>query len=114
MSVPEFFVRDGEMSEDTEMDEELPDIFMSVRLSSPSVLREKTEEEVNEVSMEIVKVLRERDTPSTLKKEAEPDDICNLASLFCLSGRSSAVPSFVESAVIVRSFCVTLMVGVSL
>ena len=36
MSVPEFFVRDGEMSEDTEMDEELPDIFMSVRLSVPS------------------------------------------------------------------------------
>ena len=33
---PEFFVREGEMSEETEMDDELPDIFMLVRLSVPS------------------------------------------------------------------------------
>ena len=56
--VPEFFIRDEEMNEETEMSLELPDIFMLIRLSSPSVSREKTEE-VNEVSMETVKLLRE-------------------------------------------------------
>ena len=36
VSVPEFFVREGEMREETEMSLEFPDIFMSVRLSVPS------------------------------------------------------------------------------
>ena len=53
------FVSEREMRDETEMSSEFPEIFMSVRLRVPSVSREKTEEEVNDVSMETVKLLRE-------------------------------------------------------
>ena len=59
--MPEFVVREGEMRGDTAMVSDFPDIFMLVRLSVPSFWGEKTEEEVNEVSMETGKLLRERE-----------------------------------------------------
>ena len=45
--------------------------------------------------MEMLNALRERETPSTLKKEAEPDVICNLASLVVVIGVSEAEAVFV-------------------
>ena len=89
------FMREREMRDETEMSSEFPDIFMSVKLSSPSVSREKTEEEVKDVSMEMLNALRERETPSTLKKDAPPEVICNLASLVVVIGVSEAEAVFV-------------------
>ena len=45
--------------------------------------------------METVKLLRERDTPSTLKKEAEPDVKCNVASLVVVIGDCETEAVFV-------------------
>ena len=108
------FVSEREMRDETEMSSEFPEIFMSVRLRVPSVSREKTEEEVNDVSMETVKLLREIYTPSTLKKDALPDVIFNVTSLVVVTGASETVAAFVVRGEIVRSFPVTARVGVSL
>ena len=89
------FVSEREMRDETEMSSEFPDIFMSVRLSVPSVPSVKTEEDENEVSMEMQNALRERDTPSTLKKDALPDVICNVASELVVIGASRAEAAFV-------------------
>ena len=45
--------------------------------------------------MEMVNALRERDTPSTLKKEALPDVICNVTPLVVVIGASEAEAAFV-------------------
>ena len=89
------FVSEREMREETEMDKVLPDSFMSVRLSVPSVLSEKTEAELKDASMEMQNALRERDTPSTLKKDALPDVMTSVASLVVVIGVSEAEADFV-------------------
>ena len=57
---------------------------------------------MNEVSIEMVNALRERDTPSTLKKDALPDVICNVASLVVVIGVSEAEGAFVVRGESVR------------
>ena len=50
---------------------------------------------MKEASMEMVNALRERDTPSTLKKDALPDVIFNIASDVVVIGVSNAEAAFV-------------------
>ena len=95
-------VSEREMREETEMDDELPDIFISVRLSVPSVRSVKSEEDENAVSMEMLNALRERDTPSTLKKDALPDVIFNVTSEVVVIGVSEAEGAFVVRGESVR------------
>ena len=64
--------------------------------------------------MEMLNALRERDTPSTLKKEAEPDDICNTASLVVVTGVSEAEAAFVSAGESVREQSAMVNVGTSL
>ena len=45
--------------------------------------------------MEMLNALRERDTPSTLKKLSVPDVIFNIASLVVVTGASKADADFV-------------------
>ena len=49
-----------------------------------------------------------------MMKEALPDLMSNVASLFVVIGLSESLPAVVESAVSVRGFCVIVMRDVSL
>ena len=65
--------------------------------------------------MEMLNALREKDTsPSTLKKDALPDVIFNVASLVVVSGISEGEAAFVSAGESVREQSAMVKVGTSL